>query len=81
MSMAIDPNSQIELTAEQQSKLVELSEQSGKPWSELFSEMLGSYSVVAKATDRKARFGSGRGLLTMAEDFDAPLPDFQDYMQ
>lgn len=26
-------------------------------------------------------FGSAKGLITMAEDFDAELPDFQEYMQ
>ncbi|MCH8042444.1 MAG: hypothetical protein IID44_01885 [Planctomycetes bacterium] len=79
--MATDPNSQIELSAQQRSKLVELSERTGKPWSELLSEILGSYAAVVETTERKARFGSGKGLLTMADDFDAPLPDFQDFMQ
>jgi prevent-host-death family protein len=27
------------------------------------------------------RFGSAAGLITMSEDFDAPLEDFKDYMQ
>ena len=73
--MVTDPNSQIELSAQQRSKLVELSERTGKPWSELLSEILGSYAAVVEATERKARFGSGKGLLTMADDFDAPLVD------
>ena len=34
-----------------------------------------SYAAVVEATERKARFGSGKGLLTMADDFDAPLVD------
>ena len=35
--------------------------------------------VVAPKTRRKA--GSAKGLITMASDFDAPLEDFQAYMQ
>jgi prevent-host-death family protein len=27
------------------------------------------------------RFGSAAGLITMSEDFDAPLEDFKDYMK
>ena len=27
------------------------------------------------------RFGSAAGLITMSEDFDAPLEDFKDYIQ
>jgi antitoxin (DNA-binding transcriptional repressor) of toxin-antitoxin stability system len=26
------------------------------------------------------RFGSAKGLIQMSDDFDAPLPDFQEYM-
>jgi prevent-host-death family protein len=29
----------------------------------------------------KPRFGSARGKIEMAEDFDAPLEDFRDYMR
>ena len=35
--------------------------------------------VVAPKIRRKA--GSAKGLITMASDFDAPLEDFQAYMQ
>ncbi len=28
-----------------------------------------------------AQFGSAKGLITMADDFDAPLEDFKEYMQ
>jgi prevent-host-death family protein len=27
----------------------------------------------------RPRFGSAKGLIVMADDFDAPLPDFDDY--
>ena len=29
---------------------------------------------------RNRRAGTARGLITMRDDFDAPLPDFDDYM-
>ncbi|MDM8521693.1 DUF2281 domain-containing protein [Anaerolineales bacterium HSG6] len=29
---------------------------------------------------RQARFGSGKGTIIMADDFDAPLEDFEEYM-
>lgn len=29
---------------------------------------------------RQRQFGSARGLIEMADDFDEPLPDFQEYM-
>ena len=29
---------------------------------------------------RKAKFGSAKGLIHMADDFDAPLEDFREYM-
>jgi antitoxin (DNA-binding transcriptional repressor) of toxin-antitoxin stability system len=29
---------------------------------------------------RRPRFGSAKGLITMADDFDEPLEDFADYM-
>ena len=29
---------------------------------------------------RAARFGSAKGLVTVAKDFDAPLPDFDEYV-
>ncbi|MBV9867915.1 MAG: DUF2281 domain-containing protein [Abitibacteriaceae bacterium] len=30
---------------------------------------------------RKRQFGSAKGLIAMAPDFDAPLEDFKDYME
>ena len=29
----------------------------------------------------KPRFGSARGLVTIADDFDEPLPEFEEYMR
>jgi len=35
--------------------------------------------VVPKNQPRKA--GSAKGMVTIADDFDDPLPDFEDYMR
>lgn len=35
--------------------------------------------VAEVGTGRGAVFGSGKGLFRMADDFDDPLPDFDDY--
>ena len=35
--------------------------------------------VPVEQPKRHARFGSAKGLVTMAEDFDAPLEDFSEY--
>jgi hypothetical protein len=79
--MATDPNSPFELSPEQQAKLTELAEQTGKGWPDLLDEMLGRYASTYAPAKHKARFGGGKGLLTIADDFDDALPDFQDYMQ
>ena len=36
--------------------------------------------VAAEAPKPKARFGSAKGSIWMAPDFDEPLEDFKDYM-
>jgi antitoxin (DNA-binding transcriptional repressor) of toxin-antitoxin stability system len=36
---------------------------------------------VASARPRRRRSGSAKGLVKMADDFDAPLADFNEYMQ
>lgn len=38
-----------------------------------------SVKLVAVESRGRPRFGSARGLFTMAEDFDAPLEDFGPY--
>lgn len=35
---------------------------------------------ISKSKPR-AKFGSAKGLITMSDDFDAPLEDFKEYMQ
>lgn len=60
---------------------------------DLISEAAEGHEVVISRADGAAvrlvpiqpgvprpRFGSARGLFTMAEDFDAPLDDFREYM-
>lgn len=37
--------------------------------------------VPRPARKRKRRFGSAKGLISMAPDFDAPLEDFKEYTQ
>lgn len=60
---------------------------------ELMDEAAGGEEVVIARADGSAfrlvpvemaprpRFGSARGLFTMADDFDAPLEDFREYEQ
>ena len=37
--------------------------------------------VPVKQPVNHPRFGSAKGLITMADDFDAPLEDFREYME
>lgn len=37
--------------------------------------------VPRTVTKRKRQFGSAKGLISMAPDFDAPLEDFKEYME
>ncbi|MBX3058898.1 MAG: type II toxin-antitoxin system Phd/YefM family antitoxin [Anaerolineae bacterium] len=43
-------------------------------------EQVAQIVPVAKVK-RQPQFGSAKGLIRMADDFDAPLDDFADYMQ
>lgn len=36
--------------------------------------------VVKEKEIEKRQFGSGKGLFTMSEDFDDPLPDLEEFM-
>ena len=41
-----------------------------------------SVQLVPRATKKRARqFGSAKGLISMAPDFDEPLEDFKEYME
>jgi prevent-host-death family protein len=35
--------------------------------------------VPVESVERRPQFGSAKGLITVAEDFDAPLEDFDEY--
>jgi prevent-host-death family protein len=37
--------------------------------------------VAIPRSKPRAQFGSAKGLITMSDDFDAPLEDFKEYMQ
>ena len=37
--------------------------------------------VAVPPAPRRAKFGSAAGLLVVADDFDAPVPDLSEYMQ
>jgi len=36
--------------------------------------------IPVSRSKRKAKFGSAKGLIHIADDFDAPLEDFREYM-
>ena len=83
--MSTDP-SQVKLSPDQQRFLAALADQAGKPWTLVFSEALGQYRVQhaengGQGKPQKACFGSGRGLVSLADDFDAPLADLKDYSE
>jgi antitoxin (DNA-binding transcriptional repressor) of toxin-antitoxin stability system len=42
--------------------------------------MLQTQPVLTKREKRQRLFGSARGLISVSDDFDAPLAEFQDYM-
>ena len=61
---------------------------------ELLDAAAGGHEIVLTRDDRPVarlvpisderrprRFGSARGLMTISEDFDAPLEDFADYLR
>jgi hypothetical protein len=49
-------------------------------WSSLAGQPLARISqLVTGAPDRKP--GSARGLISIAKDFDAPMPDFQQALE
>jgi prevent-host-death family protein len=37
--------------------------------------------VPVGGNNKQPRFGSAKGLITMSDDFDAPLEDFSEYMK
>ena len=62
--------------------------------SDLIDAVLGGETILISTDDQRAvqltparfgkgepKFGSGKGLFTMADDFDAPLEEFEEYMK
>ncbi len=49
-----------------------------------YNQMLGILNQIktpiTQQTGKQRTFGSSKGLIKMADDFDAPLDDFKDYM-
>ena len=82
--MSTDP-SQVQLSPEQQRILAEMADRSGKPWPAVFDEALVQYRAMSITNGGgrkpKAVFGSGRGLIVLADDFDAPLEDSRNYVE
>jgi len=46
----------------------------------LFATVDGSFVDVKKAKGKPAKLGGWEGKVTMADDFNAPLDDFEEYM-
>lgn len=48
----------------------------------IITEKQQAIQLVPRGVKKRTRtFGSAKGLITMAEDFDAELPDFKEYME
>lgn len=72
----------IKLSAKQQANLARISEASGKAWPDVLDEALTEYQATHNGNGTKnTSFGVGKGVVVMADDFDAPLPDFKDYVE
>jgi antitoxin (DNA-binding transcriptional repressor) of toxin-antitoxin stability system len=37
--------------------------------------------VPVETPPKRRQFGSAKGMITMSDDFDAPLPEFEEYMR
>ena len=83
--MAVDPN-YIQLTPEQQKRLAELANETGKPWPEVFSEALRSYRPARDDKDdahEESLFDSlcRRGLVGCIKDAPADLSTNPKHME
>jgi antitoxin (DNA-binding transcriptional repressor) of toxin-antitoxin stability system len=67
---------------EAQDRLPELMDEAAEGEEVVIARADGTaFRLVPVEIAPRPRFGSARGLFTMADDFDAPLEDFQDYEQ
>jgi prevent-host-death family protein len=72
--------SQVELE-EAKEQLTELIEKAAKGEEIVITrDRLPVARLVAVSGKRDRQFGSAKGLIEMADDFDAPVDDFSDYM-
>jgi hypothetical protein len=72
----------ITLTPNQQAALARIAAESGKSWPDVFTEALEEYQATHNGQGKKRTFfGVGKGVAVLADDFDAPLPEFKDYME
>lgn len=46
----------------------------------IIHDLQQAVQLVPAVSPARRQFGSAKGLIVMAEDFDAPLPDFNAYM-
>jgi antitoxin (DNA-binding transcriptional repressor) of toxin-antitoxin stability system len=67
---------------EAQDRLPELMDDAAEGEEVVIARADGSaFRLVPVEMAPRPRFGSARGLFTMADDFDAPLEDFREYEQ
>ena len=79
--MATDPHD-INLNDEQRRKLAEAANEAGKPWAEFFEQALRRYQAAGNGGEKRTpKFGTGKGLISIGEDFDEPLEDFREYSE
>jgi hypothetical protein len=62
-------------------ELEELPPEELKEVSRLVQVLLSQTSSVPTATQNVSGYGWAKGLITVPADFDAPLEDFQEYME
>ncbi len=46
----------------------------------IMKQLKQTFTFTPTKSHRQAKFGSGKGTVIMADDFDAPLEDFKEYM-
>lgn len=67
----------ITLTATQQAELARISQASGKPWPAVLAEALAAYQAMQNGKGkRQTSLGVRDRVSFMADDFEAPLPEF-----
>ena len=45
----------------------------------VLAQIKQKFSVTPPPVKRQAHFGNAKGMITMTDDFDAPLEDFEEY--